>query len=111
MTLDAEVRTLLLAANRGDLIVEIRSPKRESNVVKIRHVTVYSEEQHLITNHKRTVLTYRVIDIRVSLVWLLQLSIKLSVTPNFGSTPNDLIFISKYEFPCIHISLWTYLRL
>ena len=31
---------LLLAANRGDFIVEIRSPKRESNVVKIRHVTI-----------------------------------------------------------------------
>ena len=39
VTLDAEVKTLLLAANRGDFIVEIRPPKRESNVVKIRHVT------------------------------------------------------------------------
>ena len=39
VTLGAEVMTLLLAANRGDFIVEIRSPKRESNVVKIRHVT------------------------------------------------------------------------
>ena len=32
-------RILLLAANRGDFLVEIRSLKRESNVVKIRHIT------------------------------------------------------------------------
>ena len=28
-----------MVANREDFIVEIRSPKRESNVVKIRYVT------------------------------------------------------------------------
>ena len=40
--MDAKVRTLLLAGNRGDFIVEFRSPKGEINVEKIRHVTIAS---------------------------------------------------------------------